>query len=164
VSVGLPPSSRRARARPSPRRLLLVAAGLLVAVQLVPYGRRHDNPPVGLEPAWDAPGTRELAKSACFDCHSNETTWPWYSHVAPISWQIQNDVDGGRRHLNFSEWQRPQRHAKDAAEEIRTKDMPVWLYTLAHAKSRLSDADRERLASALERMFGAKEERARSGQ
>jgi heme-binding protein len=53
-----------------------------VATQFVPYGRDHVNPPVGAEPTWDSPGTRTLAKQACFDCHSNETEWPAYSRVA----------------------------------------------------------------------------------
>ena len=125
-------------------------------MQLVPYGRAHVNPPVVAEPRWDSPATRHLAERACFDCHSNETHWPAYGQVAPVSWLIQNDVDRGRAHLNFSEWQRPQRHAKDAAEEVRRQDMPPWYYTPLHAPARLTDADRERLAGALEKMFGAK--------
>ena len=56
---------------------------LFVLLQLVPYGRDHANPPVRQEPAWDAPRTRELAGRACFDCHSNQTLWPWYASVAP---------------------------------------------------------------------------------
>ncbi len=126
---------------------------LLVAIQLVPYGRTHSNPPVVAEPAWDAPATRELARQACFDCHSNETQWPTYASVAPSSWLVQNDVDGGRAHLNFSEWQRPQRHAKDAADEVRNRAMPPWYYAMLHPPARLSDADRERLVTAFAKMF-----------
>src|SRR5207237_2093093 len=129
---------------------------LLVAIQLVPYGRAHTNPPVSVEPPWETPATRELARQACFDCHSNETRWPAYAFVAPTSWLLQNDVDGGRVHLNFSEWQRPQRHAKDAADQVRTGDMPPWYYARLHPEARLSDTDRARLAAAFDRMFGAK--------
>jgi len=89
-----------------------------VLIQLIPFGRQHTNPPVVREPAWDSPQTRALAKRACFNCHSNETTWPWYSSVAPVSWLTQRDVNGGRSHLNFSEWNKVQRHAGHAAEEI----------------------------------------------
>jgi mono/diheme cytochrome c family protein len=145
----------RAR-RPSPRKILLGTAILMVAVQLVPYGRVHTKPPVVAEPAWDAPATRELARRACFDCHSNETRWPAYASVAPISWLVQNDVDGGRAHVNFSEWQRAQRHAKDAADEVRNKDMPPWYYAMLHPPAQLSDADRAQLVSAFEKMFGSK--------
>jgi len=68
------------------KHLLGVLVGLLVVIQFVPYGRAHTNPPVAQEPIWDSPQTRELARRACFDCHSNETMWPWYSNIAPISW------------------------------------------------------------------------------
>jgi mono/diheme cytochrome c family protein len=146
----------RAR-RVSLKKLLLGTAILLVVIQLVPYGRRHTNPPVVAEPAWDRPATRELVSQACFDCHSNETRWPAYASAAPSSWLVQNDVDGGRAHLNFSEWQRSQRHAKDAADEVRTKDMPPWYYAILHPKARLSDADRAQLVTAFEKMFGPKE-------
>lgn len=106
------------------------------------------------EPTWDSPATRELARAACFDCHSNETRWPIYSHVAPSSWLVQNDVDAGRRHLNFSEWHREQRHAKDAAEQVRTGEMPLSYYGWMHSAARLSTADRDRLAASFEKMFG----------
>src|SRR5215831_3235209 len=95
-------------------RILRWLIPALVLIQLIPFGREHTNPPVTQEPAWDSPGTRELAKRACFDCHSNETVWPWYSRVAPVSWLTQRDVNGGRRHVNFSEWNKPQRHAGHA--------------------------------------------------
>ncbi|MDH4347045.1 MAG: heme-binding domain-containing protein, partial [Thermoleophilia bacterium] len=80
-----------------------VVAALLLA-QLVPYGRAHDNPAVSQSVTWDSPRTEQLARGACLDCHSNETVWPWYSNVAPVSWLVQGDVDGGRERLNFSEW------------------------------------------------------------
>jgi hypothetical protein len=67
------------------RLLLIVGVVVFVAIQLVPYGRDHTNPPVTAEPRWDSPQTRTLAVSACFDCHSNETAWPWYTNVAPFS-------------------------------------------------------------------------------
>ena len=60
--------------------------------------------------------TRALAKQACFDCHSNETEWPAYSRVAPVSWLIQHDVSEGRAVLNFSEWQWAQKEAEEERE------------------------------------------------
>ena len=132
--------------------LLLVVA--FVAIQFVPYGRDHVNPPVGAEPTWDSPGTRALARQACFDCHSNETEWPAYARVAPVSWLIQRDVSAGRAVLNFSEWQRPQEEATEAAEEVLEGEMPLPMYRLLHAHARLSVADRERLARGLERTLG----------
>jgi hypothetical protein len=76
---------------------------LAVLIQFVPYGRNHTNPAVIMEPTWDSPQTRQLAVRACYDCHSNETAWPWYTNVAPVSWLTQHDVDDGRHKLNFSE-------------------------------------------------------------
>ena len=86
---------------------LLGIVGLIViglVIQLIPYGHNHTNPPVVQEPSWNRPETRAIVKRACFDCHSNETVWPWYSNVAPVSWLIYRDVAEGRQHLNFSEW------------------------------------------------------------
>jgi len=125
-----------------------------VAAQFVPYGRNHVNPPVGREPAWDSPDTRALAQAACFDCHSNETVWPAYSHVAPVSWLVQYDVSEGRAHLNFSEWQRPQEHLDEAGETVLEGEMPPTIYQLMHAEARLSADDRNRLARGLRATFG----------
>lgn len=135
-------------------RIALVVVGTLLAIQLVPYGRDHANPPVTAEPAWDAPGTRALAKRACFDCHSNETEWPAYASIAPVSWLVQHDVEEGRSVLNFSEWTRPQREAKEAAKELREGEMPPAAYKLIHAHARLSAADQDRLAQGLAKITG----------
>jgi hypothetical protein len=126
---------------------------LLLAIQVVPYGRAHENPPVVAEPMWDAPATRAVARRACFDCHSNQTVWPAYSRVAPASWLVQHDVEEGRETMNFSEWNRPQTHADDAAQEVLEKKMPPAAYLLMHPEARLSDAEREQLARSLSRMF-----------
>jgi mono/diheme cytochrome c family protein len=135
-------------------RISLGLLAALVAIQLVPYGRDHTNPPVTGEPAWDLPQTRALAKQACFDCHSNETEWPAYASIAPASWLVQRDVNEGRAALNFSEWTRPQEEANEAAEKVREGEMPPAAYTLVHAHARLSPASRDRLAQGLARSMG----------
>jgi mono/diheme cytochrome c family protein len=127
---------------------------LLVLIQLVPYGRDHDNPPVTGEPAWDSPATRALSVTACFDCHGNETAWPWYTNVAPISWLVQRDVDEGREVLNFSEWGSGQ-EANEAAEAVREGEMPPASYLWLHPDARFSDADRQALIDGLVATFGA---------
>lgn len=137
--------------------LALVVA--LAGLQLVPYGRDHVNPPTIDEPAWDSPETRALAKQACFDCHSNETEWPPYAALAPASWLIQRDVTEGRAKLNFSEWQRPQEEAEEAADEVRERKMPPAIYKLMHGHARLSQADHDRLVRGLATTFGAPPER-----
>ena len=130
-------------------RVAAVFGGILLAVQLVPYGWRRTNPPVVAEPDWDSPRTRELFQRACADCHSNRTKWPWYSRVAPISWLIVKDVEQGRSHLNVSEWNRPQKDAHEAAEELRDGKMPLPIYLPAHPEARLSAAEKDRLVKGL---------------
>ena len=145
------------------RRILLgviiVALVAFIGIQAVPYGREHRNPPVRMEPPWDSAETRGLAVRACFDCHSNETTWPWYTNVAPISWLTQLDVDEGRRVLNFSEWDRPQREARESAETVREREMPPWFYSLPRPAARLSAAERDALIRGFEAMFGREKPR-----
>lgn len=128
----------------------LVVIGLLLVAQLVPYGRDHANPPVLAEPTWNTSTTRALAERACFDCHSNETRWPWYSHVAPMSWLVQHDVDEGRAVLNFSEWNRGNSEAGESADTVREREMPPRSYLLVHPEARMSEAEREQLARGLE--------------
>src|SRR5215212_7749760 len=123
---------------------------LLVAAQLVPYGRERTNPPVTREPAWDSAETRALAERACFDCHSNLTDWPWYSHVAPASWIVQSDVDSGRDRFDLSEWDRPQHvDARAMAQAIRGGSMPPWFYAIAHPDARLDAAEQAALIRGL---------------
>ena len=81
------------------KKIILWGIGALVVflgIQLVPYERQHENPSVTNEVGWGDPAVREVAVTACYDCHSNETVWPWYSNIAPVSRLIQNDVEEGR--------------------------------------------------------------------
>lgn len=135
---------------PGGRRTLIAVAVVFVGIQLVPYGRDHTNPPVRREPPWASSQTRDLVVRACFDCHSNQTVWPWYAHVAPVSWLVQRDVDVGRRKVNYSEWDRPQKEAAESAETVLKGTMPPWYYPWA----RLSPAERQALVRGLEATFG----------
>lgn len=132
---------------------LAVLLGGFLVIQVVPYGRDHDNPPVVAEPSWDSAQTRELAARACFDCHSNETVWPWYSNVAPVSWLVQRDVDEGREELNYSEWNRPQ-EGDESAETVIEGSMPPRSYLLTHADARLTDAELAELVDGLVATLG----------
>jgi mono/diheme cytochrome c family protein len=142
--------------------LLAAGAALFVVIQFVPYGRDHDNPPVLAEPAWDSAATRELAVRACFDCHSNETNWAWYSNIAPVSWLIQHDVDEGRETLNWSEWS-PESEGDESAETVLEGSMPPRKYTLLHPDARLTDQEIASLAAGLEATFGSEEHGGESG-
>jgi hypothetical protein len=139
-------SKRRARRI---RIALLSLVVLFAAIQLVPYGRDHTNPRVIEEPPWISAEARRVAVTACFDCHSNETRWPWYSNVAPVSWFIQGDVDEGREALNFSEWNRSQPDANESEDTIRDGEMPPRFYLLLHPDAALSDDDQELLIRAI---------------
>lgn len=142
-------------------KIVLGIVVLFGLIQLVPYGRSHDNPPVKGEPAWDSPQTRALAVRACFDCHANTTTWPWYSNVAPVSWLVQHDVDEGRGDLNFSEWDpaKPPKEAKEAAGEVDGGDMPPFYYVWMHPTAKLSADEKAALIKGLRATFGAGESR-----
>jgi mono/diheme cytochrome c family protein len=139
------------------RSRLLVVLGAGLAIQLVPYGRRHENPAVVKEPAWDRTRTRDLFFRACKDCHSHETTWPWYSSLAPVSWLVQRDVEEGRSHFDVSDWNEREHHGDEAAKLVRQGEMPPWFYLLAHPEARLSDADREAFVLGLVATFGEAE-------
>jgi len=145
------------------RKIGLILAATFLALQLVPYGRSHTNPPVNGEPAWVSPEVRALADRACFDCHSNQSRWPWYSNIAPASWLIQRDVDQGRKKLNFSEWNRPQKEADEAAEMIVKGEMPMPIYLPLHPEARLTPPEKDQLVRGLEAMFGKGKEGKQAG-
>jgi heme-binding protein len=128
---------------------------LLVLIQLVPYGRAHTNPPVRQEPTWDSPETRALTARACFDCHSNETQWPWYTSIAPVSWIAQLDVERGRRELNFSEWDRAREGGREAAQTVQRGSMPPSYYVLVRSDAQLSAAERQALIAGLTASTGS---------
>jgi hypothetical protein len=133
-----------------PRRIIFLAVGLVVAIQLIPVWLAQTNPPVLAEPNWDSPETRALAQRACFDCHSNETVWPWYSKVAPVSWLITKDTLDGRQHLNFSEWGRGRPVKLNEVEEVlREGQMPLPVYLPLHPEANLTEAEREQLIAGL---------------
>ncbi len=125
--------------------------GLFLLMQLVPYGRTHSNPPTIKEPNWDSPRTRELAKRACFDCHSNETHWPWYADVAPFSWVVQYDVEVAREIINFSEWHGVYPLAEYSGLSVRTGSMPPPKYKVAHPEADLTPQELEDLSRGLDR-------------
>jgi hypothetical protein len=135
------------------RRTIWAALGVFIAIQFVPYGRDHTNPPVTRAAEFRPGAGLDLARAACFDCHSNETVWPWYTNVAPASWLSQRDVDEGRAALNFSEWDRPQAKVDEVAESIREGSMPPVSYTLIHPDARLSEEDRATLLAAMRQML-----------
>lgn len=137
------------------QKLLVIIVAILVggflSIQLVPYGRDHSNPMVGNEAVWNSPETQALAERACYDCHSNETKWPWYSNIAPVSWLVQRDVEEGRHRLNFSTWGSGEggEEAEELGEVLYNGSMPPSKYLITHPEARLTDAEKQALAQGL---------------
>jgi hypothetical protein len=130
--------------------LLIVVGGVLAAAQLVRFPRT--NPPVRSDLA--APGeVGRTLRRACYDCHSNETQWPWYGAIAPLSWLLHHEVTEGRRRLNFSDWADYAADPGTAAQKlseisrsVSTDTMAPWYYLLLHPSARLTAAERDRIA------------------
>lgn len=128
--------------------VVLMIVGLVI-LQFIPYGRNFENPPVVSEPDWNSPETRQVMVEACYDCHSNETRWPWYSSIAPVSWLVTKDVIEGRNAVNFSEWGRSQEEADDVIESIQEGEMPPVYYIPMHPKALLSAQEKQTLIDGL---------------
>jgi mono/diheme cytochrome c family protein len=131
------------------KAMLLGLALVALAIQFVPVSRT--NPAGGVEV--DAPPQpKAVLQRACYDCHSNATRWPWYSHVAPVSWLVSSDVEEGREEMNLSRWEAytPERQAKlrrKIRREVDSGDMPLWYYVTMHPAARLSEEDLAALRS-----------------
>ncbi len=127
----------------NPLRVIAVLVIVFVGIQLIPVPM--NNPPVEEEIAVSSE-VKAILKRACYDCHSHETVWPWYSRVAPASWLLAWDVHEGREELNFSTWNRygPKKRAKivkEIWEEVQEGEMPPWFYLPLHPEARLSDQE-----------------------
>jgi cytochrome c553 len=127
----------------------LVIICLIVAIQFA--GPVRSNPPVDRDRTASAqlqmtPQVQTIIDRACADCHSNETRWPWYSHVAPVSWFVVDHVNDGRNHLNLSEWGRYSRQEaqgllKQMCKESSVGSMPLGSYVSMHQDAKLSSQD-----------------------
>ena len=124
-------------------KIVVMTVAVLVVIQFIPVDK--GNPPVE-EEITVSPEVKAILKRSCFDCHSNETIWPGYSQVAPISWLLVWDVREGREELNFSTWNRysqkkRNKMIKEIWEEVEEGEMPPWFYLPLHPDARLSDQD-----------------------
>ena len=142
---------------------LIVALVVIVVLVSIPVWLLQRNPPVVQEPPWDSPQTRALAVRACYDCHSNQTVWPWYDRIPPASWLAVFDTIRGRGHLNFSTWGVPQTGLLGGEGEggggegrgglahvIQNGSMPPSNYLLLHPEARLTDAEKQQLTQGLQ--------------
>ena len=127
--------------------IICAAIGIITFLSGAPQ-----NPPVAQEPAWDSLQTRGLAQRACFDCHSDETIWPWYSRVIPVAWLIRRDVNEGRSKLNFSDWGSGRRETGEIGEVAAEGSMPPFYYVMIHPTAKLSQAEGEALQQGLNKI------------
>lgn len=125
--------------------------GLIIVIQVYPVTVPEvmkDNPGDIMKSTEIPANVSTMLKAACYDCHSNESKFPWYSHVAPVKWLVYNDIIKGREKLNFSEWasmdKADQADALDGiSTEVSSGDMPMKIYPIMHHDAKLSDADRQ---------------------
>jgi len=90
----------------------------------------------------------KMLRTTCYDCHSNETVYPWYSYVSPVKFLVSKDTRKGRKHLNFSEWEDYSMEDKlevldEISEEVGEGEMPMKIYPIAHPDAKLSEVDRQ---------------------
>lgn len=133
---------------------LLILAGILLLSQFIPVDR--SVPEVNAEQDFlnvvDAPDAMaSLIKSACYDCHSYETKYPWYTNISPLSFWIQGHINGGRQHLNFSEWtsypaEKASHKLEECFEEVDERHMPMKSYTWLHPEAKMDDVQVSALA------------------
>ena len=137
------------------KKVILALAAFLIVIQFVQPKRT--NPPIVPSRALAAhvrvpEEVQSILMRACGNCHSNQTVWPWYSHIAPISWLITDDVNQGRRHMNLQDWEaRIPRHPfdpqRDICKEVRDKGMPPFTYRMVHKEARLTPQEIDTLCS-----------------
>lgn len=131
----------------------IIIALAAVGIQFIPNNLpeiKQDNPNDLLLSGVVSEEVTSILKSSCYDCHSNQTKLPWYSHVAPVSWLVAKDVNEGREELNFSEWtsyskRKLIKKLEEMGEEVEEGEMPLGIYTVMHGNAKLSTEQRKLL-------------------
>jgi hypothetical protein len=129
-----------------------VAFAVISFLLLQLWPRYQTNPPVVQEPVWDSAETAVLAQRACYDCHSHETRWPWYTKIVPVSSLLEYDVARGRKVYNFSEWAQgccTAEQIEEMAAIVGRGQMPPPYYVILHPEARLTQEERGRLTNGL---------------
>ncbi len=145
------------------RKIQLGILGVLVVgfviLQIFPIGnfimglKFPGNPPVDAQFEWDSPQTEQLARAACYDCHSNETRYPWYASIAPVSWLLYHDVNEGRDNLNFSTWTKREIEVDNLIDKIEKGEMPKSFYLPLHPEAQLTAEQKAQLIAGLQATF-----------
>jgi hypothetical protein len=144
-----------------PAAALVGIAGCLLTAQFIRIQRTN---PALKGDLTAPPQIKSLLRGACYDCHSNETRWPWYAYIAPVSWLVDRDVERGRKELNFSEWgsyypTMQRRKLQWMNRALREETMPPWRYRLLHADAGLTQEDLAALEQWIESEIGGQPQR-----
>lgn len=138
----------------------IVIVGFLV-LQIFPISAistklARQERPVLSQIDWGSPEAEQLVRTACYDCHSNEPTYPWYASVAPISWLLNKDINEGRRVLNFSEQAANQINPHELVEVVEEGEMPLPIYLVMHPDANLTEAQQQTLIQAFETVLSGR--------
>ena len=133
------------------KKVWYLLVGIFILIQFYPIDKpvtTFDNPNDLLKNVEMPKNVSTLIKGACYDCHSNESVFPWYASVSPVKWWVYDHITEGREELNFSEWNSIKKLDKtelldDIISALEEKEMPLKPYPLTHPKAKLSDADRQ---------------------
>lgn len=132
------------------KRGVKIALGVVIPLVVMQVVRPSRENPAVTGDIVAPPEVKSVLKKACYDCHSNESVWPWYSNVAPVSWLVVRDVNEGRKHLNFSVWEtyepgRKTHKLEEIEGEVSEGEMPMAIYVPLHPEAKLSDAEKKLL-------------------
>ena len=137
------------------KRILIIVAVVIVVMQFfrIDKSRPESDPAIDLI-AMHSPSeeVESILRVSCYDCHSNETEYPWYSNVAPVSWLVGKHVREGRDELNFSDWgsfslRKKDHKLEELVEEVMEDEMPLPIYLVTHGNARLDDEQKDVLVA-----------------
>ena len=128
--------------------ILIFSVLQLISIDKIPFEEPTSSDLFAIEEAPEE--VKKLIQTICYNCHSNQIVYPWYSNLAPVSWWIQDHIDHGRKHLNFSNWaeytaDKKAHKAEEGYEEVEKEKMPLPSYEFGHSEARLSDEERKLL-------------------
>ncbi|MCJ7933139.1 MAG: heme-binding domain-containing protein [Chryseobacterium sp.] len=142
------------------KKVLIVILVAFIMIQFFPIDKTNPPPTPGMDflKIKETPDhVAKIIRTSCYDCHSNETKYPWYSNISPASWFVKNHINEGRKHLNFStfavyEPKRQLHKLEEAIEMVQKKEMPLESYYLGHQNAKLTDEQRTELVRYLKKV------------
>jgi uncharacterized membrane protein len=142
------------------KRILLALLAIFLIIQLIPSNLPEvigDNPNDFIKNNTISDKMEKRLRETCYDCHSNETVYPWYSYVAPVKFLVSKDTREGREELNFSNWEELSKIEKaemldEISEEVEDGEMPMKIYPLTHGNAKMTDAERAEMVAWAEEM------------